>query len=96
MSKGAQDQVVVTKRVCLVGKFPLIELNPQSWQEYKMDPDKKAPVINWLSSSHSSLDISVEDQEIIKVHQMLLQYHNDEGIPQIEDTEFVSAMKPLI
>ena len=70
-SQGAQDQVVMTKRVCLVGKFPLVELNPQSWQEYKMDPDKKAAVINWLNSSILSLDIPVEDQEIIKVHRML-------------------------
>ena len=56
-----------------------------------MDLDKKAAVINWLNSSPSTPDIPVEDQEVIKVHWMLLTYHNDEGIPWIEDTEFVST-----
>ena len=78
-----------------MGRFPLVELNPQSWQEYKMDLDKKAAVINWLNSLPSSPDIPVEDQEVIKVHRMLLQYHNDEGIPRIEDTEFVSTQSLL-
>ena len=60
-----------------------------------MDPDKKAAIINWLNSSPSTPDIPVEDQEVIKVHRMLLTYHNDEGIPRMEDTEFVSARSLL-
>ena len=60
-----------------------------------MDPEKKASIIAWLNDSPSTLDISVEDQEIIKVHRMLLQYKNDEGIPQIKDTEFVYARSLL-
>ena len=71
LSQGVQDQVVVTKRVCLVGRFPHVDLNPQSWEEYRMDPDKKAAVINWLNSSPSNPDIPIEDQEVIKVQRML-------------------------
>ena len=60
-----------------------------------MDLEKKAAVIAWLNSSPSTPYIPVEDQEIIKTHHMLLQYKNDEGIPQIEDTEFV-CKKPSL
>ena len=60
-----------------------------------MDPHKKALIIAWLQDSPSSPDIPIENEEIIRVHRMILQYQNDNGIPQIEDTEFVSARSLL-
>ena len=69
-SKGAgtDEAVVVTKRVCLVGKLPLIDINPDSWNTFKMDPAKKASIIAWLQDSLFSPDIPVENKEIIFVY----------------------------
>ena len=92
---GTDEAVVVTKWVRLVGKLPLIDINPDSWETFKMDPHKKASIIAWLQDSPSSPDIPIENEEIIRVHRMILQYQNDNGIPQIEDTEFVSARSLL-
>ena len=45
-SKGAgTEAVVVTKWVWLVGKLPLIDINPDSWNTIKMNPAKKASII---------------------------------------------------
>ena len=60
-----------------------------------MDPQKKASIIAWLQDSPSCPDIPVKNEEIIRVHHMILHYQNDDGIPQIEDTEFVSARSLL-
>ena len=93
---GTDEAVVVTKWVRIVGKLPLIDINPDSWETFKMDPHKKALIIAWLQDSPSSPDIPIKNKEIIWVHRMILQYQNNDGIPQIEDTEFVSAKKPSL
>ena len=92
---GTDTDVVVTKPVWLVGKLSLININPDSWNTLNMDPAKKALIITWLQDSLSSSDISVKKEEIICVHQMILQYKNNKGILQIEYTEFVSARSLL-
>ena len=72
-SKGAGTEAVVsTKQVQLVGKLPLIDINLDSWNTFKMDTAKKALILAWLQESPSSPDIPVENQEIIRVHQMIL------------------------
>ena len=82
---GTDEAIMVTKHVRLMGKFPLIDLNPDSWQNFKMDPEKKASIIAWLNDSPLTPDIPVENEKVSRVHRMLLQYKNNEGIPRIED-----------
>ena len=69
-SKGAgtDEAVMVTKRVHLVGKLPLIDINLDSWTTFKMDLAKKASIMAGLQDSPSSPDIPVENKEIIHVH----------------------------
>ena len=69
---GTDEAVMVSKRVHLMGKFPLIDINPDSWETFKMDPQKKASIITWLNNSLSSPNIPVENEEIIRVHHMPL------------------------
>ena len=54
-----------------------------------MDPAKKASILAWLQDSPSDPDIPMENEEIIRVHRMILQYVDDEGVPSIKDTAFV-------
>ena len=70
-------------------------MNPDSWETFKMDPQKKASIIGRLNDSPSSSDIPIKNEKIIRVHSMILQYQNDDGIRQIEYTEFVSARNLL-
>ena len=91
-SKGANNKTFsVTKQVRLVVKVQPIDINPDRWTTFEMDPVKKASIIAWLYDSPSSPDILMEKEEIIRLHRMILQYVDDEGVPSIEDTAFVSA-----
>ena len=91
-SKGAGTEAVVnTKQVQLVGKLPLIDINPDRWNSFNMDPAKKASILTWLQDSPSSPDIPVKNEEIIHVQRIILQYVSNEGVPSIEDTAVASA-----
>ena len=60
-----------------------------------MDPAKKASILTLLQDSPASPDIPFKNEEIIRVHRMILQYVSDKGVPSIEDTAFVSARSLL-
>merc|ERR1712240_40763 len=91
LSQGAKETVLVTKRVRLVGKVPLMKINPDKLKPVEMDPVKRASIITWLHDNPSNLDSPIEKEEIIQVSKMIIQYVDDTGVPSIEDTALVSA-----
>ena len=45
-SKGPNNETVqVTKWIRMVGKVPLIEINPDKWTTFQMDPVKRASIM---------------------------------------------------
>ena len=95
ISKGAEDNILITKRLRLVKRISLIETDPTDLDPTDLESVRCARVVMWLKSNPSNPASPIKISESMQMTKMVITYADDSKTPLIKDTAIV-AVKNLL